>query len=250
MDFNFHVVDSYRALRDGGVHLVMAYAALDEHCAYFRHFYPDYIGKVLSVPFGFGPRFANRTPWSQRSLKVVAMGAINPLDPHRLPDPATIREYLEFYREFPFSQMWRYTLAQHESVLADVLVSYLPKLPQISRPSDDPVALLNRHAMYANDESICGFPPARTYEGAACGAAMVSSDHECFRALGFEDGQNCIMHRPLDVESFREKIGHYLERPLELEAIAQRGSDMVRSRYTHQQVAKRLHADILARCAA
>jgi glycosyltransferase involved in cell wall biosynthesis len=204
----------------------------------------------VAVPFGFGPRFTNSVPWPERCRKVVAIGAINPLDPDRLPDPGIIREYLEFYREFPYSQMWRHTLSNHESELDDLLASYLPKAPQISRPGDDPVELLNRFAMYANDESICGFPPARTYEGAACGAVMVSSPHECFRELGFEDGQNCIMHRPMDVESFREKVRHYLARPAELEAIAQRGCEMVRSRYTHEQVARRLHSDILARCAA
>jgi hypothetical protein len=247
MDFNYRAAECYRALRDGGVHYVMAYTRLDRYCDFFRRYYPGYIDKVIPVPFGFGKRFENGTPFEQRTMKAVVMGAVNPTDQNPPGQPPTMPEYAAFYREFPFSQMWRHTLRQHESELEPVLESFLPKIPEISRPGDDPVVLLNRYAMYANDESICGFPPARTYEGAACGAAMVSSDHECFRDIGFEDGVNCIMHRPLDVADFREKVAHYLERPAELKEIARRGCEMVRSRYTHEQVARQLYEDIRAR---
>lgn len=249
MDFNFRAAECYELLRERGVEFVMAYTRLDRYCGFFRRFYPGYIEKVISVPFGFGKRFQNQTVFAERILKVLAMGAINPVNQDLASGDQVLREYCEFYREFPFSQMWRHKLAKNQDALSDLLESYLPVYPQISRPTDDPVTLLNRYALFANDESICEFPPARTYEGTACGAAMVSSDHECFKELGFKDGINCIMHHRQDLESFREKVKYYLARPVELAAIAQRGCEMVRARYTHEAVAQKLHADILSRWA-
>jgi hypothetical protein len=164
----------------------------------------------------------------------------------RSDDPRNVlSEYAEFYRDYPFSQMWRHTFREHEEDLRDVLESFLPKLPPISRPSGDPVVVLNKYALYANDGSICHFPPARTYEGAACGA-MVSSDHEYFRELGFEDGVNCIMPRPLDLADFQKKVAYHVARRDQLQEIASHGCEMVRGRYTHEQVALRLYENIRA----
>jgi hypothetical protein len=172
---------------------------------------------------------------------VVAMGAINPVDQGYVDYDSPIREYAEFYREYRYSQKWREMLSLNEERLTDLLESFLPKPPVASRPSDDPVKLLNAYALFANDESICPFPPARTYEGVACGAVMVSSEHPIFSDLGFVDGENCIMHRPLDLEHFRERVVHYLERPDELERIARSGTAMVRERYPHEAVSDRLY---------
>jgi hypothetical protein len=244
MDFNFRAAACYEALRRGGVDFLMAYARLDRDCAFFQRYYPGYLGKVIPVPFGFGERFQDRTPFGQRIQKVVAMGAINPVDQGSTNPDSPLREYAEFYRAEGHSQLWRKLLSEHEESLRDVLVSFLPKPPAVSRPSDDPVELLNKYALYANDESICGFPPARTYEGAATGAAMVSSHHPAFTDLGFVDGENCIMHRPLDVEHFRERVLYYLDRPAELATLARNGTAMVREHYTHEAVANRLRATI------
>lgn len=244
MDFNYRPVDSHDALRQGGVDLLMAYSRLDRDCPFFQRYYPSYLGKVIPVPFGFGDRFQVRTPFAEREPKVVAMGAINPVDQAGSGVDAPGREYAEFYRAEKYSQRWRKLLSENEDSLRDVLVSFLPKPPAVSRPGDDPVVLLNRYALYANDESICGFPPARTYEGAAAGAVMVSSDHPAFLDLGFVDGQNCIMHRPLDIEHFHERVLYYLSRPEELATLARNGTAMVRERYTHDAVAQRLHGTI------
>jgi hypothetical protein len=245
MDFNYRAADCHEALCRGGVDFLMAYARLDRDCAFFQRYYPAYLGKVIPVPFGFGERFQNRTPFSERTQKVVAMGAINPVDQGSDDPNSPLREYAEFYRTEGYSQLWRKRLAEHEESLRDVLVSFLPKPPAVSRPTDNPVDLLNSYSMYANDESICGFPPARTYEGAAAGAAMVSSNHPAFTDLGFVDGENCIMHRPLDLQHFRERVLYYLERPDALERVARNGTAMVREHYTHPAVAERLYATFL-----
>lgn len=239
MDFNYRTGECYSALCHGGVDYVMAYAQLDRDCAFFQQYYPGYAGKVIPVPFGFGERFQKRTPFAERTRKVLAMGAINPVDQGMGLD-SPLREYAEFYRKEEYSQLWRKLLSENEESLHDVLASFLPKPPATSRPGDDPVVMLNAYAMYANDESICGFPPARTYEGAASGAVMVSAHHPAFTDLGFVDGENCIMHRPLDLAHFRERVLHYLAKPEELERLARNGTTMIRERYTHEAVANRL----------
>jgi hypothetical protein len=248
MDFNYRASDCYRALQTGGVDAVMAYTALDRHCAFFQHYYPGYVGRTIPVPFGFGPRFEPKTPFAERIPKVVAMGAINPVDQGAAP-PSPLDEYAAFYREHRFSQAWRRRLAENEERLAGILESFLPKFPEISRPGDDPVEMLNRYALYANDDSICHFPPARTYEGAAAGAVMVAPDHPCFRELGFEHGVNCLLHRPMDVDDFAGQVGAFLQQPERLAEVATRGCEMVRSQYTHAAVAGRLHAEIARRYA-
>jgi spore maturation protein CgeB len=143
--------------------------------------------------------------------------------------------------------MWRAELRSNEGRLAEIMDSFLPRPSERSRPGDDPVKVLNEYALYVNDDSICHFPPARTYEGAAAGAAMVAGDHECFRELGFTDGENCILHRRMDLDDFEQKTRSWLARPAELAELARRGSEMVRERYTHEAVAARLHSEIRAR---
>lgn len=101
--------------------------------------------------------------------------------------------------------------------------------------------------MFANDEGLMAFPPARTYEATAAGAVMVSGGHDCFHDLGFKDGDSCIMHRSGDVADFRDKVAHYIRNPAQLAAIAKAGRDMVRARYSHEQVARDLHAAICQR---
>jgi hypothetical protein len=243
MDFNYRASESYRALREGGVGAVMAYTALDRHCDFFQRYHPAYLGQTIPVPFGFGARFEPRTPFADRLPKAVAMGAINPVD-QDAKGPSPLDEYAAFYREHRFSQAWRRQLMEHEDSLGDVLASFLPKYPEISRPGDDPVVVLNRYGLYANDDSICHFPPARTYEGAACGAAMVAPDHPCFRDLGFEPGVNCLLHRPMDVEDFASQIRSWAARPAELAELARRGCELVRTRYAHPTVAAGLYEEV------
>ena len=91
--------------------------------------------------------------------------------------------------------------------------------------------------MFANDQGLMGFPPARTYEATASGAVMVSSSHASFTDLGFVDGRNCVMHRAYDVGDFRDKVSWYIRNPDRLAAIAVAGKEFVRGRYSHAQVA-------------
>lgn len=67
--------------------------------------------------------------------------------------------------------------------------------------------------MFANDEGLMVFPPARTYEGMASGSAMVCSEHPVYKDLGFVDGVNCIAHIKNNLPHFRNKVEFYIKNP-------------------------------------
>lgn len=246
-EYVFRAAESNRALEHGGVHYLMGYTDHSRHCAFFRHAYPRFAGKVIAVPFGFGRRFAAGDEPASRIRKVIALGAVNPVDDPTVPDRDALADYREFYRDHKWTHAWRNLLREQEGDLLDIMDSRLPHPPATNNPGYDAAQLLRKYALFANDEGLMAFPPARTYEGVAAGAAMVSADHPCFKDLGFVDGENCIMHKALDIGAFREKVSWYLERPERLQAVARSGRDMVRARYSHAQIARDLLEEIRAR---
>lgn len=239
------------AFIEGGVDCLMANGQQDEYCSLYRKCYPGFVGKVIPVPFGFAPRFENRVPFGQRSPKALGFGAINLVDPSEgrcSSDPNYVHyEWVQHFRSERFTQSWRRQLLEHEEQLRDVLDCQFPRYPEQSSYKADAVAALNGHMLFVNDESISPFAPGRTYEGTACGAAMISSDHACFRDLGFIDEVNCLMHRRFDIAEFRKKARRYLASPVELQTIAQAGTQMVREKYSHSAVARLLYGEIKKR---
>jgi spore maturation protein CgeB len=152
----------------------------------------------------------------------------------------SLREYAAFYSHIKFTHQWRRMLVEHEAELAGVMDSQLPHFPEMKNRQYDAVKMLTGYEMFANDEGLMAFPPARTYEGTAAGAAMISSDHGSYGDLGFRDGVNCVMHRKHDIADFRAKAEHYFGRPEELRRIAAAGQRLARTYYTHEAVARRL----------
>jgi len=183
-----------RTLVENGVSYVMANGRQDEYCPFYRQNYPTFVGRVISMPFGFADRFQNQKPFAKRIRKVIGFGAINLVDPSDgllANDPDyVLYEWCRFFKNERFTQSWRRKLLEHEAELQVVLDCHFPRYPANSGFNVDSVVALNNYAMFANDESIAPFAPGRTYEGPACGAAMISSDHPCFKDLGFVDGVN------------------------------------------------------------
>ena len=245
MDYVFSARTAYGALKHGKADYVMGYADHGRFCPFFRHYYPSFVGKIITVPFGFGRRFENSVAFEKRRMKVIALGSVNPVDDPAVEDKSLLAEYCGFYRNNQWTHQWRRMLSEHLVRLAPVLDSMLPVYPQTKDFSYDPVERLNQYAMFANDEGLLAFPPARTYEGVATGAVLVCADHPCYADIGFVDGLNCIMHRVLDLDDFEYKVSCYLDQPERLRDIALAGTSMVRGRFTHQHVAKKLYDDIL-----
>ena len=243
-----HMVDTgaiAQALSAGGVDWVMGYSSLDQFDGFFRQYYPAYTNRVINVPFGFHPRFEMRTPFRERQARCVAVGSVNPIrDP--LLDPARITEYTDHFRDERWMHKFRRQLVERAETLTDVIDSTLPVFPETKNTGFDMVSKMNDYQMFVSCESVFFFPSAKTFEGPAAGAVMICSDHACNRALGFVDGDNCIMHRAFDVDHCRDQVARYIADPETLPRIHERGTEFVRTHYSHEEVARKLHNDITA----
>lgn len=244
MDYVFQAEKCYDSLKEGGVDYVMGYTNHGEYCTFFRKYYPDYSGKVIPVPFGFGERFKKKIPFQSRIQKCIAAGSVNPVDDPVVKDKAELREYKAFYADEKWTHKWRYMLAVNESSLSGIMDSVLPKFPETKNPFYDAVELFNKYQLFANDIGLMAFPPARTYEGIASGTVMVGERHPCYKDLGFKDGVNCLLHSPQDLEGFRKKINDHLRQPKRLEEIAEAGYSLVVKKYSHKQIAQDLFQSI------
>ncbi len=244
MDYVWQAAESNRILEQGGVNYVMGYADHGKYCPFFQKFYPRYVGKTIPVPFGYGKRFENKTPLAQRRQKVIAVGSVRPVNDPSAPDPDTLEDYIAFYKGVEWTHQWRRTLALEANTLRDIMDSQLPLFPETENPKYNAVEVLNEYALFANDEGLMAFPPARTYEGTAAGSVLIGAEHGSYTDLGFVDGVNCILHRKDDLNDFREKAGYYVKNPDRLQAIQQASVAMIRSRYSHAQVARNTYAAI------
>ena len=243
MEYVFRAEQVCASLQDAGVQWVMGYTDHGKYCPFFQKYYAPYVGKIFSVPFGFGDRFVNQKPFSERINKVVGLGFVNPVnDP--LAEEHDLTEYIEFYKDQVWTHAWRRALAEQAESLGSILDHFFPMPPFTKNLEYDAVQAVNDYTMFANDEGLMAFPPARTYEGCAAGSVMVANDHPSYRDLGFEDGLNCILHPQNDLNIFKEKISHYIAHPDQLEVIAKAGCEMVRRRYNHGAVAGSIFINI------
>lgn len=252
----FHLMDyfwidpgsrKYQRLKDYGVDYLFNYSSPDKYCPYFKKYFPDYIGKVIPVSFGFSPRFKEEKSFEERKKKCVALGSVNPFRPADS-DPINYIETANFYKNEKWLHRFRRMLVENKDQLFGVMDSMLPVFPEYKDFKYDLVEKFNEYQMFVSDETMFYFPTAKTYEGPASGAVMVCSDHPCFTDLGFIDGVNCIKHRQLDILDFKEKVNYYIKNEDKLEKIQKAGTDFVLKEYSHSAIADKLYLDISEIC--
>jgi hypothetical protein len=236
--------DKYKRLKEYNVDYLMSYSSSDKNCPYFQKYFPDYIGKVIAVPFGFPSRFVSETPFKDRKNKCVALGSVNPFRPADSA-PKNYQETADFYKDEPFLHKFRRMIVENMPKLESEIDSKLPVFPQYKDYKYDIVKTFNEYKMFTCDETMFFFPTAKTYEGTACGSVMVCSDHPCFTEFGFEDGVNCIKHRQFDIDHLKEKIKYYQENPAELSKIAERSLAFTRKNYSHPAVANKIYKEFV-----
>ena len=245
MDFTFFPSLSNKTLEEGGVDYVFGYARHDRYSDFFQKYYPGYGGKVISVPFGFAPRFKELIPFGQRKNKVIALGSVNSfVDP--VHEVEGFQELNEFFlkRGEKFMHKFRRMLVEREASLVNIMDSKLPHFPQVKDFGYDIFQVLNEYRMFVNCESLLYFPSAKTFEGPAAGSVLMCSTHPCFSDLGFEDGVNCVKHKEFDMQDFREKAEYYRNNPEQLEEIQKNGTRFVRENYNYKKVAQSVYSAI------
>lgn len=245
----FHIMDffwiqpgseQYKKLKKMGVDYLMSYGSCDKYSSYFQHTYPDYLGKVIPVPFGFAPRFKDTTPFEKRTQKCVALGSLLPTRRKDAPRSFWI-ETANFYKNEKWLHKFRRMLVESKKELSDVVDSMLPVFPDLADHTYDIVKTFNDYQMFTTCETIYYFPTAKSFEGPAAGCVQVCSNHPLFTDLGFKDGINCIRHREFDVADFKDKVNFYLKHQNKLKEIQENSTKFVRENFSHAAVANNLY---------
>ncbi len=242
MDYVFKSTESKKILVENGVDYVMGYTRHDLYCPFFQKHYADYEDKVIAVPFGYGKRFKSNKTLKERNKKCIALGSINPVnDP--LCQPSILDDYVAFYKDEIWTHKFRRVLAENVESLKEIMDSKLPSLDKTKNPDYNPVAELNNYQFFVNDEGLMNFPPARTYEGIACGSIMIASKNKIYEDLGFVDGENYIAFEKNDLESFRSKMLEAMNGKYDLEYIQKKSLELAQ-KYAHKNIANDLYNDI------
>lgn len=244
----FHIMDYFWGepfsikvdrLREYKIDYLFSYGSPDRYCDYFKKNAPDYIGRVIPLPFGYGERFKQTRPFAQRLHKCVAMGSVRPL---RFANESK-EKYLEqanFYKDEAWFHKFRRMLVEHKESLQTVMDSMLPEFPHYRDYDYDMVEKCNEYQLFISDESLFYFPSAKSFEGPACGTVMVCSDNQCFRDFGFIDQKNCITHREFDITDCKKVITDALLDQDRLEKISIEGREFVETHYSHTAIAHSL----------
>lgn len=245
MDYTFFPEESNKALEQGGVQYVFGYAKHNLYCKFFQKLYPNYVDKLIPVPFGFADRFKNNILFSKRKNKIVALGAINSFlgVTNDILALKTVNKFFLCSGE-KFMHKFRRILLKYENDLEYIMESKLPRYPKTVNFDYDLSEVFNKYKMFVSCESLQFFPPAKTFEGVAAGSVLVCSDHPCYSDLGFKDGVNCIKYKEYDIKDFEKKVHSFLLKEKKLHLIQRNAVKFVRQNYNHSAIAKKLYVKI------
>ncbi len=193
MDYVYRPEIANDILTKGKVDYLLGYARHDQYCRMFRDVYPSFVNRVIPWPFGYSQRFKSQIPFDQRTNKCSIMGAVNLVSPS-FENTDVIAKYVQAYKGFIWAHPLRQMIRENIKELDPWVKSYLPGSGERVNLTYNSPDELNKFTLFINDESVMGFPPARTYEGCACGAVMLAKAHPCYNDFGFINGENCFLH--------------------------------------------------------
>lgn len=246
----FHVMDFTDSISKSSENLssanyLLGYCQHDRFSPFFRKYYNNFQDRVIAVPFGYGCRFVNEVPIENRINKCIALGAVNPVD-DPLMSGDSLKEYRDFYSSHTYSHEIRKAIVDNIDKWGDCFDSRLPVFPETKNSKYDAVEELNRYTMFINDASLDQYPPARTYEGIACGCVMVAEDLDVYKTLGFINGKNCILFPKGNYDCMLSKIKYFMAHLEELKLI-QKESIKLSLNFTHEKIADNLYLDICSK---
>lgn len=242
MDYYLFVSRNKEFLKKYNVDYVIGHTSMDKYCEFFKYYYPDYIGRVISLPFGYQKRFNCTRGFVDRKNIAIGLGSINPVDDPKLDEKAK-SEFVQYYKNETFMHPLRRYIQTHKLAFLDVVDSKFPSPDKQKDFSYDAVEVLNDYRMFINDAGLSNFPPARTYEGIACGCVMVAENNEIYNELGFIPDVNYVSFEKGNYEEMRCKIKYYIDNPDKLLAI-QKESLRLAKLYSHYEMAKKLMKEI------
>lgn len=245
----FHLMDYYidiplvkDYLKKIGASHVIGHCQLDVECEMFKYKYPEYIGKVINLPFGYENRFRSTVSFDSRKKIAVGLGSINLMADKKLISEST-EEMRVFFAGRKYQHEVRAYIRDNADAFKDVIDARFPSDEQQKDYSYDAVEMLNSYQMFINDEGFSNFPPARTYEGIACGCVMVAPISSIYSAIGFKAGINYIGYKKDDYNDLRDKISYFIKHQDELANMQKKSLELAKN-FTHSKVADLLEEKI------
>ena len=208
--------------------------------------------------YAFQPRFVVKTKYSERKNKCVAIGTVT---------KCNFKEFIEMYGNGQYQPRRKMVLEnaddypgeidsymseyQNDSVLSvnenDLWIikkvkdvyNFFNSGKQKKYFSFDMVDKYNEYQMFVCPEDINGSPGVGTFEGMACGCAMIGCNYGAFEDMGMVSGKHYIAYDGT-MEDMVAKIRHYQkpENSCELEEIAKSGMKYVRLHFNQEAAAK------------
>jgi hypothetical protein len=245
MDYYLFVTRNMNFLKKYKIDYVIGHTQMDKNCAFFNEFYPSYQGKVVSLPFGYAKRFCCTKAFEERKNIAIGLGSINPVDDPQLAQEAK-EQFVKYFSNQDFMHPLRRYLQMHEKEYADVVEARFPDAKKQKDFSYDAVQVLNDYRMFINDAGLSHFPPARTFEGIACGCVMIAEDDVIYKELGFEPDVNYIAFEKGNYQQMHDKIKYYIENEKKLKKIQEKSVELAK-KYAHEGVSKMLMNEIVRR---
>lgn len=243
LDYVMYPEECNAYLEKNKVDYVIAHTDLGKNSSFFRDFYPSYHSRVIALPFGYGKRFHAIKPFHNRIKKAVALGAVNPLKDPLCTEQET-KAFVTYFHDDTYTHRLRRYIQLNESFLSNIIDCRLPAPEKQKDFSYNPVKVLNDYQIFVNDEGLMNFPPARTYEGIACGCVMLASDNPVFSDFGFIPDVNYISFPLGNYEEMKEKLRYYLINQDALNKIRDKSLEFA-SGFTHEHVADMLYKNII-----
>ena len=246
-DFWFQAQNASRFLLNSGVDYIAGYSRHDKDTPFFQKFFPEFVGRVISLPFGYAEDlWFTQTDIIDRKEKVLGAGAIETI--HYIKSSGAydhIREYMDYFKE-GFTSMHPVRFELNNNI--DKYESFIKNNFNIKGTPyqfvEDMNGYMNRFQLFINDQSLVSFPPAKTYEGCAAGAIMVAEEVDCFKRLGFRDDKNCILFPEGDFNVMKEKIVRFFSLSDKQKKDFQKSSLDLIAKYQHDRVASRFVDDL------
>lgn len=191
-----------------------------KHSALFKLYYGQ-LSKfnipIYPLYFGYSRRFVLKKPFFERESKILVIGKTTFIN-------SPINKYMHPIREAIYT----------ERVISKNVVKFE------ENENYNIVDQFNNYQFFLNDESIFSFPPAKTFEGIACGSIMIGSNSLLYRELGFIDGINCILFDYLDFDEMFRKVQHYINNPILLDTL-HKNSLSLSLNYSHDKIVQGLY---------
>ena len=253
-------------MRKKDIRYYMYEVDLRKYSKLFRKNYDWFNGKYIERPYAFEERVVNKTVFSSRKNKAVAVGTLT---------KCTLPEFEEIY-ETVYYQPHRKMIMDHVPAIKECIDSYISEYQETPRKqimkkdfiavklykkfynafhegkqkryfSFDMVDKYNEYKMFICPEDINGSYGIGTIEGMACGCAMIGWNYGAFEDMGMTAGKHYIAYDGT-LEDLKAKIKYYQmdEHQEELERIARTGCEYVRSNYSQEKVAERYYNNLKA----